>query len=125
MSKIHVRVYFQNGHGYVATDGHANHRVCAAISAVIQTCGMGLEHVAKEHPDEVHQLISVWPDMDDAEWTAETLAVAVNAIIGTAELGLRSLEKSSGAAGIPTLKCFLPTDSKSSATHRRTRSGSS
>ena len=54
---IHVRAFLGDGRTSVEVEGHEQHleggRVCAAVSAIIQTALLGLEAVAEEHPDIV------------------------------------------------------------------------
>lgn len=49
----------------LTVDGHANHAasgaVCAAVSAITQTCLLGLQEVARQYPDVV------WVDITDTE----------------------------------------------------------
>ena len=54
---IHVRAVLADGRFRLDVDGHEGHleegRVCAAVSAITQTALLGLEQVARLHPDLV------------------------------------------------------------------------
>ncbi|MFE0651050.1 ribosomal-processing cysteine protease Prp [Streptomyces sp. NPDC059534] len=54
---IHVRAQLGDGRTSIEVDGHEEHaedgRVCAAVSAITQTALLGLEEVARHHPDLV------------------------------------------------------------------------
>lgn len=54
---IRVRAYLADGYTRVEVDGHEEHvedgRVCAAVSAITQTALLGLEQIARQHPDLV------------------------------------------------------------------------
>lgn len=54
---IHVRAHLGDGRTSIEVDGHEEHaedgRVCAAVSAITQTALLGLEEVARHHPDLV------------------------------------------------------------------------
>lgn len=54
---IVVRAHLGDGHTSIEVDGHEEHaeqgRVCAAVSAIIQTALLGLQAVADQHPDLV------------------------------------------------------------------------
>ncbi|MBB4985028.1 ribosomal-processing cysteine protease Prp [Streptomyces nymphaeiformis] len=54
---IHVRARLGDGRTSIEVDGHEEHaedgRVCAAVSAITQTALLGLEEVARHHPDLV------------------------------------------------------------------------
>ncbi|MFG3488550.1 ribosomal-processing cysteine protease Prp [Streptomyces sp. NPDC047972] len=54
---IHVRARLGDGLTSIEVDGHEEHaedgRVCAAVSAITQTALLGLEEVARHHPDLV------------------------------------------------------------------------
>ncbi|MFJ8208102.1 ribosomal-processing cysteine protease Prp [Streptomyces sp. NPDC096033] len=54
---IHVRARLGDGHTSIEVRGHEEHaeagRVCAAVSAITQTALLGLEEVARHHPDLV------------------------------------------------------------------------
>jgi len=54
-----IRVSARLGDGFTSleVDGHEGHaldgRVCAAVSAITQTALLGLEEIARQHPDLV------------------------------------------------------------------------
>lgn len=54
---IRVRAVLADGRFRLDVDGHEGHaregRVCAAVSAITQTALLGLEEVARQHPDLV------------------------------------------------------------------------
>jgi uncharacterized protein YsxB (DUF464 family) len=54
---INVRARLGDGRTSIEVDGHEGHaedgRVCAAVSAITQTALLGLEEVARHHPDLV------------------------------------------------------------------------
>ncbi|MEU6709997.1 ribosomal-processing cysteine protease Prp [Nonomuraea sp. NPDC046802] len=54
---IHIRARLGDGHTSIEVNGHEGHvadgRVCAAVSAVTQTALLGLEEIARQHPDLV------------------------------------------------------------------------
>lgn len=54
---IQVRAQLAHGRLQVSVDGHENEaadgRVCAAVSAIVQTALLGLAEVARQHPDLV------------------------------------------------------------------------
>lgn len=54
---IRIRARLGDGHTSIEVDGHEGHavqgRVCAAVSAITQTALLGLEQVARQHPDLV------------------------------------------------------------------------
>ncbi|WP_326828684.1 ribosomal-processing cysteine protease Prp [Streptosporangium sp. NBC_01810] len=54
---IHIRARLGDGHTSIEVDGHEGHavqgRVCAAVSAITQTALLGLEEIARQHPDLV------------------------------------------------------------------------
>ena len=54
---IRVRARLGDGRTSIEVDGHEEHaedgRVCAAVSAITQTALLGLEEVARHHPDLV------------------------------------------------------------------------
>lgn len=54
---IRIRARLGDGHTSIEVDGHEQHaadgRVCAAVSAITQTALLGLEEVARQHPDLV------------------------------------------------------------------------
>lgn len=58
---IRIRARLGDGHTSIEVDGHEGHvldgRVCAAVSAVTQTALLGLEEIARQHPDLVSILI--------------------------------------------------------------------
>jgi uncharacterized protein YsxB (DUF464 family) len=59
---IHVRAHLGPGHTSIEVDGHEGHvqsgRVCAAVSAIAQTALLGLQEVARQHPDLVSIIIT-------------------------------------------------------------------
>ncbi|WP_214322080.1 ribosomal-processing cysteine protease Prp [Nonomuraea sediminis] len=54
---IRIRARLGPGHTSIEVDGHEGHaeqgRVCAAVSAIAQTALLGLEEIARQHPDLV------------------------------------------------------------------------
>lgn len=54
---IRIRARLGDGHTSIEVDGHEGHavqgRVCAAVSAITQTALLGLEEIARQHPDLV------------------------------------------------------------------------
>ncbi|MEV0382413.1 ribosomal-processing cysteine protease Prp [Nonomuraea sp. NPDC050643] len=52
---IRIRARLGDGHTSIEVDGHEGHvldgRVCAAVSAITQTALLGLEEIARQHPD--------------------------------------------------------------------------
>lgn len=54
---IRIRARLGDGRTSIEVDGHEGHveggRVCAAISAITQTALLGLEEIARQHPDLV------------------------------------------------------------------------
>lgn len=54
---IRVRARLGDGRTSIEVDGHEGHvedgRVCAAVSAITQTALLGLEEIARQHPDLV------------------------------------------------------------------------
>ncbi|WP_435209569.1 ribosomal-processing cysteine protease Prp [Streptomyces sp. bgisy034] len=54
---IHIRARLSDGVTRLEVEGHEGHleggRVCAAVSAITQTALLGLEQVARMHPDLV------------------------------------------------------------------------
>lgn len=54
---IQIRARLGDGRTSIEVDGHEEHaeggRVCAAVSAITQTALLGLEQVARQHPDLV------------------------------------------------------------------------
>jgi uncharacterized protein YsxB (DUF464 family) len=54
---INVRAELADGRLQLSVEGHANQaedgRVCAAVSAVTQTALLGLEEIARLHPNHV------------------------------------------------------------------------
>ena len=54
---IRIRAHLGPGHTSIEVDGHEEHaeqgRVCAAVSAIAQTALLGLEEIARQHPDLV------------------------------------------------------------------------
>ena len=54
---IIVRAELGDGRLSLEVDGHENHaeggRVCAAVSAVVQTALLGLEHLAELYPQHI------------------------------------------------------------------------
>lgn len=54
-----VRVTMRDGYMAIEVDGHADYAphgqdiVCAGISAIIQTCALGLQAIAETYPDHV------------------------------------------------------------------------
>lgn len=52
---IHVQATLGDGLTSIVVDGHEGHlldgRVCAAVSAITQTALLGLEEIARQHPD--------------------------------------------------------------------------
>lgn len=54
---IRIRARMGDGRTSIEVDGHEGHvqdgRVCAAVSAITHTALLGLEEVARQHPDLV------------------------------------------------------------------------
>ncbi|GCD37945.1 hypothetical protein OEIGOIKO_05755 [Streptomyces chrestomyceticus JCM 4735] len=54
---IRVRARLGDGRTVIEVDGHEEHaengRVCAAVSAITHTALLGLEEIARQHPDLV------------------------------------------------------------------------
>ncbi|HEY9412227.1 MAG TPA: ribosomal-processing cysteine protease Prp [Jiangellaceae bacterium] len=54
---IRIRARLGDGHTSIEVDGHEGHvldgRVCAAVSAITQTALLGLDEIARQHPDLV------------------------------------------------------------------------
>lgn len=54
---IRIRARLGDGHTSIEVDGHEGHvldgRVCAGVSAITQTALLGLEEIARQHPDLV------------------------------------------------------------------------
>lgn len=54
---IRIRAQLGDGHTVITVDGHEDHqadgRVCAAVSAITQTALLGLQEIARQHPDLV------------------------------------------------------------------------
>jgi len=54
---IHVSARLGDGRTSIEVTGHEDHqedgRVCAAVSAITQTALLGLEEIARQHPDLV------------------------------------------------------------------------
>lgn len=54
---IRIRAQLGEGRTSIEVDGHEEHaeagRVCAAVSAITQTALLGLEEIARQHPDLV------------------------------------------------------------------------
>lgn len=54
---IRIRARLGDGLTSIEVDGHEGHVrdgvVCAAVSAITQTALLGLEHIARQHPDLV------------------------------------------------------------------------
>ena len=54
---IRVRAHLGDGRFTLDVDGHEEHReggrVCAAVSAITQTALLGLDEIARQHPDLV------------------------------------------------------------------------
>lgn len=54
---IHVSARLGDGHTLIEVTGHEGHaldgRVCAAVSAITQTALLGLQEIARQHPDLV------------------------------------------------------------------------
>ncbi|MER6942499.1 ribosomal-processing cysteine protease Prp [Nonomuraea sp. NPDC050790] len=54
---IRIRAHLGPGHTSIEVDGHEGHaeqgRVCAAVSAIAQTALLGLQEIARQHPDLV------------------------------------------------------------------------
>ncbi|HEY3557392.1 MAG TPA: ribosomal-processing cysteine protease Prp [Kribbella sp.] len=54
---IHVSARLGDGRTSIEVTGHEGHqedgRVCAAVSAITQTALLGLEEIARQHPDLV------------------------------------------------------------------------
>lgn len=54
-----IRIHAQMGDGHTSVEvtGHEGHArggvVCAAVSAVVQTALLGLQEIARQHPDLV------------------------------------------------------------------------
>jgi uncharacterized protein YsxB (DUF464 family) len=59
---IHIRARLGDGRTSIEVVGHEEHaaggRVCAAVSAVTQTALLGLEQIARQHPDLVSVTIT-------------------------------------------------------------------
>lgn len=57
----HVKVTMKSGHMTIEAVDHAGDpRVCAAISAILQTAVLGLEAIAAEHPQ--HLQVHIQPE---------------------------------------------------------------
>lgn len=58
---IRIRARLGDGHTSIEVDGHEEHaqdgRVCAAVTAITHTALLGLEEIARQHPDIVSVLI--------------------------------------------------------------------
>ncbi|MBW1600890.1 ribosomal-processing cysteine protease Prp [Streptomyces sp. JJ66] len=54
---IRIRAHLGEGHTFIEVEGHEGHvedgRVCAAVSAITQTALLGLDQIARQHPDLV------------------------------------------------------------------------
>lgn len=54
---IRIRAGLGDGRTSIEVEGHEEHaeqgRVCAAVSAITQTALLGLEEIARQHPDLV------------------------------------------------------------------------
>jgi uncharacterized protein YsxB (DUF464 family) len=54
---IHVSARLGDGHTVIEVAGHEGHaldgRLCAAVSAITQTALLGLQEIARQHPDLV------------------------------------------------------------------------
>lgn len=54
---IRITAHLGPGHTRLDVDGHEGYleggRVCAAVSAITQTALLGLEEIARQHPDLV------------------------------------------------------------------------
>lgn len=54
---IRIRARLGDGHTRIEVDGHEGQaeqgRVCAAVSAITQTALLGLQEIARQHPDLV------------------------------------------------------------------------
>ncbi len=54
---IRVSARLGDGHTLIEVTGHEGHaldgRVCAAVSAITQTALLGLQEIARQHPDLV------------------------------------------------------------------------
>lgn len=54
---IRVTAHLASGRTRLEVEGHEGHleggRVCAAVSAITQTALLGLEEIARQHPDLV------------------------------------------------------------------------
>lgn len=54
---IHVSAHFSDGVTSIAVSGHEGHaedgRVCAAVSAITSTALLGLQEIARQHPNLV------------------------------------------------------------------------
>lgn len=62
---IRIRARLGDGHTSIEVHGHEEHaeegRVCAAVSAITHTALLGLEEIARQHPDLVSILIEENP----------------------------------------------------------------
>lgn len=60
---IRIRARLGDGRTSIEVDGHEGHvadgRICAAVSAITQTALLGLQEVARQHPDLVSVEIEV------------------------------------------------------------------
>lgn len=54
---IHIRARLGDGHTSIEVAGHEGHArggvVCAGVSAIVQTALLGLQEIARQHPDLV------------------------------------------------------------------------
>lgn len=54
---IHIAARFADGVTSISVSGHEGHaeggRVCAAVSAITSTALLGLQEIARQHPDLV------------------------------------------------------------------------
>lgn len=55
---IAVTARLVDGVTEIRVDGHTESRVCAAITAITQTCLLGLQAYAAQHPDLVSMSIT-------------------------------------------------------------------
>lgn len=58
---IRITATLADGHTRLDVEGHEGHvedgRICAAVSAITQTALLGLEEIARQHPDLVSVII--------------------------------------------------------------------
>lgn len=54
-----VKLKYGNGYMKIEMEGHTDTKVCAGLSAIIQTAALGLERIAKDHPQHVKLEVEV------------------------------------------------------------------